>query len=740
MATTFKATRDDIIRVVGSGVEATDNARFAAAVAAANAHFTNTLRAATIVIERDVSITTTHTFTSPTNLTCTPGSWLIRAGEPDVNGILPSKIKWGNDPVPFSASSLPISNLAAGDSSFTLTGSPPALDKSEYILIVGDNNITGHTPHTGGTNSRPVEMHRVARAVLGQTNQYVFGDTVDEPFTTSPRIVRLIDAFKPLSGIRVYDFNMRTKVGSPPTFYALEFGNCVDLTLYNVQMGYPLPGAMLFSCCMNVRRHGINYADLEDYNTYASGVLGNSTDTVYGIIDRVVNGMDIKSCKFGSQRHGYTTAAYGDTPSSSRYGCVKNVLIDGNRWGTNGLQGTSSPYTWASIPQCDTHTEGRRITITNNEFNIPGEAAVSNTGVNIRARDVMVRNNTFNTSKYARPVVIQAKDATIANNTFNGGLYCQVVNSGTNANVDNVRWIGNTFSDFFGPAIEISTGTNHEITGNTFRNCGTAIASNTPAQAAIYVASLTNSSARVRIVNNYIPKGSNVQAIAFGSTVNANQFSTICGNHVDGYGAWDMGIRSPQFRTGEVVTTSQVRRAGGYEYRATTGFTTGAAPVHTTPLQTVDNWTYIRPVNGAKIAELEMQFAQYNGVPGVSVFSKSAHGFTRADAYAMLKDDLSGKYDDTSGANATAGVMLLDVIDEAHFVAAEPGAVIPLPISVYVGASDPALQPRTWYWDLSASGYVAAKPGDSHASAPVVLTVGSYFTSTQVQARLSYFT
>ncbi len=686
MVKTFKPTKDNVMSVVGTANAAIDTARFAAAVAAANAYFVATNRPATILIDRNVHITGEHVFNSPTGLECTKGSWLVR--EDTTAKLTYSQTSQANA---FSYNSAPfadILNTQIGDGVISVPGDFQ-LATGQWVLVYGFNQLTDVTPHSSGAKSFPMELVRINRrssaGCYGQTQtnpgrcDYVFDDFLDEPYQTAtiggvtraPRVA-LVNGM--ISGIRIRNFNYKMKDAAYSASTsrsvhdaALYFERCVDVELSNCTFGYPASGTTGFRYCANVRRHGCAFASLENFAYDAS-----DNGVVYGLIDAVCTNVDIQHCSFGGYRHAYTTG--GATASTihgtsiDRLGATRTVLVHGNRFGNNGmLTGT----TLSGVAIVNMHEEGRRITVTDNIFNIPGEQAVQNRGLVVRYRDAVIRNNTFNCGPGATPIAVYATRATISNNTFNGGLRCEVIPqpllNPPNTAVDRIRFTNNTFRDFATPAIYISTGTGHEILGNTFDNCG-YMAVTGYQRAAIQFAGLsTNGTAIVK--DNVITKRNNLLSIHTGPLQSSQV--VLDGNLCDGYGYLSMGLDR------SLATTADFERK---------------------------------------------YLSRNNGGNPVIVVSQSAHGLAVPASLHRPINPLNAVINDTSGSQVVAGI-LGDVVDAGNYILHPPGSLVEVASSMLATGYQFPASGRDLYWDSSLGNYTPTKPQDSSADAQVVLRV-----------------
>lgn len=741
MVATIKTTKDNVISVVGTANHVVDTPRFAAAVAAANAHYLSTGRPATVLIDRMVHITGKHIFTKPVGLECTKGSWLVRE---DTTAM----VCFGGDPDdPFQyfgvkQGELPpavITDTAAGSGVISMPYNYQ-LASGDWVLVYGFNSLADMTPHTAGMSMFPMELQRINRRASSNTCtsstrcDYVFDDFLDEPYTTvtvngqlrQPK-ARKVDV---ISGIRIRNFNYKMRDDAysasvdPVYSGALYFELCVDVELSNCSFGPSHPGTTKFYYCANVRRHGCIWAGLENFE------YDSETGAVYGVNDSVCTNTDVQHCMFGGMRHAYTTGGataglehyfvnyvgnwssantystndgvkYNDgywralrsntnkvpgasgsgldwvaVRTDSRIGAVKSVIIHGNTFGNNGRL---SGNTLSGMVMVNPHCEGRRITISDNHFNVPGEQAVQNRGIAVRYRDAVIRNNTFNCGPGASPLVVYGARATISGNTFNGGLRCEVQPLNGFTNVDKVRFTNNTFRNFYSPAIYINTGTDHEIIGNSFENC--AYSATTGYQQAVIQFNALSSGGVARVKDNSLNKYQNLYSVHTGP-LTAQQV-TLDGNICQGYSNLSMGLDRSLANTAEIEMRNLHRNNEG---------------IRLTMVQ--------QATHGLSVASINRPVTPTHGI-----------------------------LDDTTGSQDVYGV-LADVVDLNHYLLYHKGEPFEMPLSMVASGYTFPSSGRDLYWDQSQAKYTATKPGDSVALAVPVIRVHAYKTNSMLVSLL----
>lgn len=665
MASTIRHTKDDVFVVRGSGVAATDNQRIADAVAAANAYGRGTILFDGSSSNNEVFITSGHTFTAPIGLECAKGTFLVRDN-------VAGQLNYGAEVDPWSGTTYTCDAIAVGGTEIVPAAGLNAA-KGDYVVVWADNNLTDLTNHTG-TLHRPMELHRLSRQVLNAssagTGRWLFNDYFDDPITTTPTIAKL----DMLRGVRVRHFNARASsaLTGVDLNSVITFNRCADLELYDLTLGDPFPGQLRFRFCHDVRRTGIWFGELANFNT-ESPLLN------YGIVDMTVNGVITSDCRFHGMRHGVTSGGHERKISAVdyRYGGPKNRIFSDCRFGNNQQQLVAA-QSWTAMPMLDFHAEGRRDIVDNCTFVTPTAPSGSyvQTALNARARDVVVKNCTFNSTSGSYVAYIRGRNQLWQNNVFRGGLLIKLDTAdGANANVDNLKWINNTH-DSMQQGLQITTGTGHEIIGNRFINCG-SISTQTPAAPAapLFISALTNSSSRVRIVDNYLRKYSNTQSVGMGSGITAAQLY-LAGNDMSGYDNTSIGLDRTLTPT----------------------------------------------------AELEVRYANLNRCPVFQYVTATAHGLGTASINKPINTS-HGVYDDTT--TQTVAGILADVIDANTYVLYPPGAMILMAPSLFNGATT-----GNGYWDLTDNRYESTKPGDSNAAAPIIIKV-TFANANVVQARIS---
>lgn len=766
-----------------------DNAEFATAVTVMNARGKGS-----IVIDGTCIINAFHNLLAPIGLRGRDNGAVLKTSGAT------AWVAWGGFSYPWtSGSAVAFNAAAAGDT--TIVSPNLALAENDYVAVWSDDVVTSITAHNPETSYISMEILRISQAVTGSANTWRFADVIDDPLTTNPRILKL----SMLKGVRVADLRMEHIAGTGSIGTNLRFGFCADLKVENVTFGYPHQGQLALNMCHGSQISGMRIEDCEDYNNGGLGTGGSPVK--YGIVVGPSCDTQIEHCLIQNVRHPLTTGgndyyrpwaasetvavgayrwnvslgrgykctvggtttgvipdhttlstatsgtggAYGvtwqDLGTSGlgvyRMGTIKNLTFRNNICKNNAFQ-PSGGSGYSGMTCVDTHSEGRHIVIEGNKVVVSGEA--QNTGISIRSRDTIVRNNVIECGSgnwvQAVGIAIIGANCIVENNVVDGGFYNEVSvpNYTSPSNVDNVIWRNNTFRNMFGPGIRIMSGTGHKILNNTFESCAYNYASTSEVKACIWIGGLTNSSSTVEIADNTIPKRSNVfgqsayrndMPIAWADTVNANQVIAY-GNRCEGYGLNTHGIIQPYWLSGETVTYLDVRRYGNNEYRwvTTTGSVGATPPTHTSG--TTNNWRFSRAITGSKLAEWEATTGYKNRPNKFTVVNAASHTLTTAHTYFAINTSF-GPLDDANAGQTASRRILIQQIDADNIIVAEPGQVVELPPSIIAQAYTIAGNGRLLYMDLSANGYKSSNAG--HGGNPALLEVSTY-SANHLQAKL----
>ncbi len=281
----------------------------------------------------------------------------------------------------------------------------------------------------------------------------------------------------------------------------------------------------------------------------------------------------------------------------------------------------------------------------------------------IRSRSITFEGNFFECMGTSQIGVVYAQDFVFKNNRVINGYNMDVRNSGFNVNVDRVRIVDNQFIDCVSAPIRISTGTGHEIVGNSFHNCNaTATAGVTSPwtpKCCIHIAGLTNSSSTIRIANNVAPKFTNNDFFVYASGINANQMEYV-DNVVSGYGGTSIGLPRKRVRTG--VTGSFV------------------------------NDLRVPSIRIAATPEWEMLYGWAEWPEGSEVRQEDRPW--PYDAELNKPIDKGGLvYDDTDGSKTPDGI-LADIINDDYYVLYPLNVTFSMPVTMLGGTYTMGTDPR----------------------------------------------
>lgn len=547
---------------------------------------------------------------------------------------------------------------------------------------------------TGGSTPRAT---LVASQVPG-VNKWLLADTMYDPMTAASNYYVEIPT---VHNVRISNINVRSADGVTPSGSTFYLGGCIDYLIENCRIGNKNarnnPGVIFSLFCTGTMKN-VQVYDHEDPN--------NSMSAYYGMGDASCNRIVRENVKFGATRHGYTTYARARNISGVdyRYGGNLNAHFEKCYWSANPQY---LPTTGAqqSAPLFDTHTETSRLTLSNCQWDVPANQV----GISIRGRDVTVLNPTIRCADSAFPINVTGKNFTCVGGTIDGGFISYVRNYGTQADVDNARFLGVTWKNYNYCVLRVETGTGLEVDSCKFLGAGgTAVASPWCPRAPIYIKSLTNNTtARARITNNTAPKYSNV-AFVYPGDVTLDQLYYSGNEGATTYGGSSIGI-------------ARTRETHGVE-----GFGTAGAAIQTT-------------------IEWEMLYGVANGHPKYVYRQKTAHGLTLADKFKPIVLDISGApaysiYDDTTDEQPIG--LLFDVphesaVDANNFIVIAPhGLTLEIPKTFMGGTHSSGTDKPTGYWDLSDGKYEAVKPLDSHANATPIVDITA-FTANLMQVTVN---
>lgn len=256
------------------------------------------------------------------------------------------------------------------------------------------------------------------------------------------------------------------------------------------------------------------------------------------------------------------------------YGTTKNFSVHGNKGVVHGRQDPLNSYIFVGQSAFDTHTDAVNGTFFDNEVWVIGETPNTgpSIGFTIRGRNCSVQGNKIYCHKDAIPIRVSGPDTSVSDNDIWGGLRCEIGNAaGYNPNVMGHEYTNNRHYYMTGPCVWVVGGGQVMITDNKFFDCGRNEYDSTESndllspQALIYVASLNGTAV---ITGNKGERGEAQMAVAFGSTITADQIIKLDDNAVSEFSSpYNMGIRPRQWQSGLALESGDVVWHNGNEYR-----------------------------------------------------------------------------------------------------------------------------------------------------------------------------
>ena len=608
-------------------------------------------------------------------------------------------IQWGDDYYPWNMTTGNVDALTAGSSQIN-NPAIAGLAAGDWVILYSDNTPADSTPHSLSPNQpmRVCELHRINRAILENSggtgvpvNKWYLDKPTYDAMTTNPKITKLPAKY----GIRIRNIQIEMEPGQIPSGQCLALCGCIDFTLENVTLGTKKgtlnPGQVtfLFSSgrCINCW-----VGDHENPN--------RDQESLYGFVDICCNGIIREKCKFGSVRHGTTTGGRERTVSGTtyRYGGSLDGEYDNCVWGSPVKQklnsGTGETTGIESSALCDFHSEAARYVIKNSTFYIPAFQL----GFLIRSRDITFDGNTFICHTQGEPGLVYASDFTFKNNTIKGGFVIRIKNSGTQANVDRCRIMNNIWQDTYGCTIYIETGTNHEITGNKWYNCGAgqaADANQFAPKCLIYIKSLTNGSSKINISGNHAPRYSQ-DYFVYASGLDWTQITLDVNTGLNTYVRCSMGLARKRIKIGSIYDPSDTEPTN---YTGNVGTTIAATPM------------------------LEMLYASKNGHGKYKYMNKLAHGLTETEIDKPITT-MCQVFDNTLPDQEIDG-WCCDIIDEDWFILYPPGTVFETPDTIIQGTYSPETMTRNLWFKTSAGKLTPDEPEDNAVDVEPIVRVNA---------------
>lgn len=546
----------------------------------------------------------------------------------------------------------------------------------DCLIFTSGDQITDMAPHHASGYQYPGEIALV-RKIDGTT--YYLEKPLVETYSTSPKCALL----------------SRTNASGSVKKLSVDCG-IEDITFEGSNNSASDANAVLFYSCLRPRAKRLNTEAAGKLGFYLSlkprvsdieipyQVLANSTYGIAvgwcdeGIFERI-NGSDC--------RHVWTCGGALGPGTPTRYGTNKDNVVRDSIANMSGKDAASnSSIAW------DTHSEAYRTRFERVTAVLGATTATTAYGFNDRGRYTrydgcrVIGNKTLPHTGW---LLVSAFHPEVVNCSMVGGA-CAVrtdtsdyaVAGGGRVNCTSVTVEDSTFTDLKNEAIIFNMGAGHRARRVTARRVGssaTGLFGAVRSCIAFYDQDALGLS-DCAVEDCVLPKDENLYSVGIGPLTRASL--SLLNNQTDGYGDESIGLNRTltEAPTIEAVYANQQRNR--------------------------DRRMYV---------------------------NDTAHGYTTADIGKPIDTSLN-IYDDTAALVPIMGI-LTDVIDANWFVLALPGQYVNLADSILTGSYNPASDGRVLYWDASAGKMTKTKPGDSHASAPVMLQVGSYFDS-KIRARI----
>jgi len=678
-----------VFTAYSSGNATEDNNRLARAVTLAKAWgdgatvFLDTVRS-----KGTFYYTTAHYFEQKAvNLDATPSTRLIR-------NTSSASIMWGTDASgnvldPWNMTTASVNAITAGAS--TISNPGVTLADGDWVLLYSDNSPADHTPHTALNPMRVCELHQVNRRVIsGTPGTNTTSWHLNRPVYDTMNSNQMISKLNTIYGVRISNLQIESANNITPSGYAMALVGCIDFTMTDVKLGNSKgknnPGAVGTIYCKG-RQVRCHVYDHQDPNT--------SQATYYGFIDSICSMMYRHDCEFGSVRHGFTTGGRERLVSGTtyRYGGAIDGTFDGCTWYGPPRQRPENS-TYESMPEWSDHSECSRYTVKNSKFYLTD----FNAAFLIRGRDVTFENNDFISTTAGNIGYIRACRFSFLNNRIKGGFRIEIANGGTQPNIDNIVIQGNKWRDTFGCTLAIFTGTNIDVSDNHWHNCGAGTASSPfSPKCLIYIASLTDSNAKIRICGNTAPKYSN-DYFVYASALEEDQLAAFSGNKgLETYTRCGLGFARNRIKIGSVYDPDDTEPTN---YTGNVG-----QPIAVVPL-----W--------------EMKWAVSNGRDKFKYVQKAAHGLTAEDVDCPITTGCE-VYDHTAPSQTLDG-WLGEVINEDWFVLFPSQSTFEVDDAVLSGSYNPESDPRALWWNGTTRKLTANAPEDNAADARTVVRVNAY--------------
>lgn len=672
-----------------SGNAAEDNTRLARAVTLAKLWGDGaTIYLDTVRSKGTYHYTTAHYLAqNAINLDATPSTRLIRNNSN-------ASIMWGTS----NGTVLNPWDMTTGNVNATTSGASqidaPAitLADGDWVLLYSDNTPSDYTPHSLSPNRpmRVCELHQVNRRLIAgtpgvNTTSWMLQKPTYDTMNSGQKIAKLPVIY----GVKISNLQIEMLPGQTPAGSALALIGCIDFEMTDIRLGDKQgkcnPGEISTIYCKG-RQVRCKCADHENPNV--------SQDSYYGFVDSICSQMVRVECEFGSLRHGFTTGGRERTVDGTtyRYGGALDGVFDNCTW-YGAPQQRTSDSAFLSAPQWSDHSECSRYTVKNSRFYLP----YWNAAFNIRGRDITFINNEIISATSGNVGYVRAARFSFINNRIKGGFRIEVSNGGTQANVDDVVFRGNTWRDTYGCVLAIFTGNNIDISDNHFFKCGAGVAGSPfSPKCIIYIRSLTDSNAKIRINGNTAPKYNN-DYFVYTSGLGESQLASFSGNK---------GLET-YTRCGLGFARHRIAIGGVYD------------PTDTTPSNYVGGIG--QPI--AAVPQWEIKYAVANGRDKFKYVKKQAHGLTAADVDCPITTGCQ-VYDHTLPDQVLDG-WLGEVMNEDWFILFPSQSTFEVDDTILGETYSPETQTRALWWNGTTRKLMATPPNDNALDARTIVRVNA---------------
>lgn len=547
------------------------------------------------------------------------------------------------------------------------------------VLIFGSTDpITDIAPHFSLGTQLPGET-AVVKVVSGST--YTLDTQLVDTYTTNAKVAVLsrTSATGSVQKLSV-DCGMigANFEGSDQSTNAVLFYSCLRPRIYDTLL--QKCGQIVFSVCNKPIVSGLDITHQKTANAD------------YGITATWCDEGDFANIRAGSCRHAFTTGGFGT--GITRYGTNRRNVVRDSQSIPDGKDASGNTnIAW------NTHAEGYGTTFKNIRTVLTGPSTISpSAGPSMiafsdRARRTEYQNCRVVGNKLSlhRGWVLSGSDTSLHDCEMNGG-WAGVLAETTDVQnssavvlpANRIKVYGGVFENFRNEAMIFNGGTGHRVIGATILTCGASSSGlwGSVRAGIAFADTDTLGLSDVAVEECYIPKQDNLYSVGVDALTDADM--VLRGNRFEGYGNASIGLNR------SLSNVPQLEAAWGN---------------------------------------------QQQGRARYLYCEDTAHGYTTGThLYRPIDIDMN-ILDDTATLVPLAGI-LVDVIDANWMVLAQPGQDLLLPVAMLSGSYSISADGRKLYWDASAAKFAPTKPGDSHATVPVLLQVFS-LTATHLRCRVA---